>query len=221
MTRYIILSFAIILCFCTKAFSEVYRSVDKEGNVSYSDQPGLNSKKMNFRELTTYESKPQKEIIKDGNENPNQKNEQTSEISYSGLRILSPVSKDTIRDNAGNVPVELQVTPTLKIKHGHRFVLSIDGKVVASTTVPRYKLTSIERGSHTLTAQIMDQKNKALTQPVSVNFHLITSAKISKKNPGNGYKPSYTPTYNPKPSPTYNPKPSPTYNPKPSPGYKP
>lgn len=181
MSKFIFFAFAVALCLCTRAFSEVYRSVDKDGNVTYSDQPDIDSEKMDFQELTTYESIPIKEIKKDHDKQPDQKEDQTPSASYSGLRILSPANNDTIRDNTGNVPVQLQVTPKLRIKLGHRFVLSIDGKKVASTTVPRYKLINIDRGSHTLTAQIMNRKNKALTRPVSVSFHMHRFSKQFKK----------------------------------------
>lgn len=181
MNRFIFLILAIALWLSTNAFSEIYRSVDKDGNVTYSDHPDIDAEKMEFQELTTYTSPPQKQIKKAGNKKTGQTGNHAPDASYSGLKILSPASKDTIRDNTGSVAVQLQVTPKLRIKLGHRFVLSIDGKQVASTTVPRYKLTNIDRGSHTLTAQIMNQKNKALTRPVSVSFHMHRHSKLFKK----------------------------------------
>lgn len=213
MKKFILLSFAITICIFTEAFSEVYRSVSKEGNVTYSDVPDINSEKLDLPELSTYKPISKKETKKYTAEQSAQKEDQTSSVSYTGLKILSPSNNDSIRGNAGNVPVQLLVSPNLKIKLGHRFILSIDGKQVASTTVSRYKLTNIERGSHTLTVQIINKNNKALTRAVSVSFHMIISAEELKKIPETGYTPDYKPSYKPKASPGYKPKPSPGYKP--------
>ena len=212
--------FSIALCLVGTTHAEVYRSVDESGNTIFTDKPQKDSEKVDLPGLTTYESPPYKEIKAEKTRNPI-----TAFTSYTEFKILSPASKETIRDANGNISVNLLVTPELQVKLGHRIVLYVDGAKVASTTVSKYKLTNINRGSHTLSAQIVNSNGKPFSELISTAFYLVFVEDATKKEPPSGYDPDYeakpSSGYKPEPSSDYKSKPSPGYKPAPSPGYKP
>ncbi|MCK4951034.1 MAG: DUF4124 domain-containing protein [Gammaproteobacteria bacterium] len=228
MIKLLFITFSIAMCLVNTAHAEVYRSVDESGNIIFTDKPHKNSEKVDLPGLTTYESPPYKEIKAEKIKKPI-----TKFTSYSEFKILSPASKDTIRNADGDVAVNLLVTPELQVKLGHRIVLYVDGSKVTSTTVTRYKLTNVDRGSHTLSAQIVDSNGKPYSELISTVFYLALVDDASKEDTQTGYDPDYDPKISPdyksksspgyesKPSPGYKPAPAPNYKSKPSPGYKP
>lgn len=208
MNNLLYIVFSMATCLAGTAHAEVYRSVDESGNVIFTDKQMGNSEKVDLPGLTTYASPPYNKIEADETKKPI-----TEFTSYSEFKILSPANKETIRDADGGVTLNLQVTPELQVKLGHRIILFLDGKETASTTVSKYKLTKAERGTHTLTAQIVDSNNKTWSEKASVVFNILLSTRGPKKSPGTGYTPDYKSKYDPKPSSDYKPAPSPGYKP--------
>lgn len=202
MNRLTFIFFALFICLSSTAKSEIYRSVDEAGNAVFSDLPQAGSEKMDLPELTIYES-PQRKEIKADNAKPSGLDGKQNQAfaPYSRFRILRPANKDTIRNNAGTVPVELQIIPALQVKLGHRIVLHLDGKKVASITVPKYKLAGIDRGAHTLAAKILDKKGKVLKSSSPVSFYLHRFSKLFKKSlllqPQQKTTPSFSSSYKP------------------------
>lgn len=97
----------LLLILCTSANAETYKHTDEEGITSYSDTQIEGSKEIitplgNSIQLPKYTTK--KKIVK---EKP---------IFYTHLSILSPKHDATIRNNAGNIPVKLLLTPDLHVK---------------------------------------------------------------------------------------------------------
>lgn len=204
MNRLTFISFALLTCLCGFAQSEVYRSVDESGNIIFSDVPQSGSTKVDLPELSTYESPPSKEIKRD---KPSGQGLDPAQdfVSYSDFTILQPIDKDTFRDNSGAVPVELQITPALQVTLGHQVILLLDGKKIISTTVPKYKLTGIERGAHTLSAQILDKDGKVLKASNPVSFQLLRFSKLFKNSQPQPpqksaplFSPGYAPDYSPR-----------------------
>ena len=208
------------MCLVGTTHADVYRSVDELGNTIFTDKPQKDSEKVDLPGLTTYESPPYKEIKAEKTKKPI-----TAFTSYTEFKILSPASKETIRDANGNISVNLLITPELQVRLGHQIVLFIDGTKVANTTVSKYKLTNMDRGAHTLSAQIVNSNGKPFSELISTVFYLVLVEDATKKEPPSGYDPDYeakpSPGYKPEPSPDYKSKPSPGYKPAPSPGYKP
>lgn len=190
MIKFLLLIFSIAMYLVGTAHAEVYRSVDESGNTVFTDKPQKNSEKVDLPGLTTYESPPYKKIKAVKTKEP-----VMDFTSYSEFKILSPANKETIRYTDGNITVRLLVTPELQVRLGHRIILSLDGKEVTNTTV----LTKVERGTHTLFAQIVDNNNRVLSEKKSTVFYVQRTTKGAKKTPGS------TPDYKPKPSPGYKP----------------
>jgi hypothetical protein len=89
---------------------------------------------------------------------------------YDALVIVSPESEATIHDNAGNIDVEAEVTPPLRVAAGDRLVLIVDGAPMPPSRRNHLTLTAVDRGSHTLQAQVVDPSGRTLisSQPLTV-----------------------------------------------------
>ena len=204
MVNLLFITFSIALCLVNTAHAEVYRSVDESGNIIFTDKPHKDSEKVDLPGLTTYESSPYKEIKARKTKKP-----VTKFISYAEFKIISPASKDTIRDPDGNIIVHFLITPKLQIRLGHRIVLYVDGAKVASTTTSKYKLTNVDRGAHTLSAQIVDHNGRPFSKLISTVFYLVLVDDATKKEPKTGYDPDYKEKAEPKDEKRYDSEPEP------------
>ena len=91
---------------------------------------------------------------------------------YSQLAIIKPSHDDMVRDNAGNVEIKIAITPALHTVHGHQLVLYLDDIRVAHGSTPTLQLTNIDRGTHTLRAQIETVQGGLVQAAPIVHFHL-------------------------------------------------
>ena len=94
---------------------------------------------------------------------------------YESVNIVAPVPETTVHDNNGNVSVKVAVTPALR--PGDHFTLLLDGQDVASGSSRRFKLTSIDRGAHTLQVQVQAADGTVLVSSQPVQFYMWEAAR--------------------------------------------
>lgn len=148
---------------------QIYKSVDAQGNVVYSDQPSPNAQPVNPAPIS---------IAPTPNETPLAPVTSTSapppgdEVKvYTQLDLISPLNDQTIWDNNGTVNVSIAMSP--KLGPGDAIQLVLDGKVVAtSNSTTNFTLTGIDRGTHVLQAQIINSKKKTVKTSNVVTFYL-------------------------------------------------
>ena len=156
------------------AQAEIYRSVDAEGNVIFSDVPMENAEKVEIREPTTYKALPYKSIQPATKKTPDER-----QIRYR-LDIVAPKEKETILDNQGNLPVDVTLQPALHLKAGHRLRIVLDdGKPVFTTTTP-YVLRNVYRGTHTLRVHVVDAQGKPLSPEQRVTVFMRRHSRLFK-----------------------------------------
>jgi len=145
---------------------KIYTWIDKNGNKIYSDVPKDGAKVMEIPHGTNYTppdtTEPDWSTMKP-------KVVPTNE-SYSNFEIASPSNESTVRNNAGNIQVALDIRPQLA--KGHKVKLEVDGNEVTGKG-SFFTLTNIDRGSHTLIAYIFTTNGEivATTSPVIVHMH--------------------------------------------------
>ena len=94
----------------------------------------------------------------------------TADRGHVRLAITSPASEETVHNNDGDVRVEVVVLPDLA--PGQRIALLLDGEVVARQTSGTFELTALDRGAHTLQAQIVDRAGTVLATSDPVTFYM-------------------------------------------------
>ncbi len=180
----------ILLIYCTflfisaNAFAEIYRSIDEDGNVIFTDRSGQGKDERIIilpKSITIKNSTdaPRRERIEGlGRIN---KTEGAAK-PYTQFAIISPGNDEPIRDNTGNVELKLALSPSLQIKFGHRIQIELDGKMQKMRwRMDSMLLTNLDRGTHNLRAFIVDKTGKKLKTSQSVTFHLQKFSRLFKK----------------------------------------
>ncbi|MFK8069240.1 MAG: DUF4124 domain-containing protein [Gammaproteobacteria bacterium] len=164
----------------------IYKSVDANGNVSFSDQPSPNAKKVEEIKLdpATLESPAKsRTTIKLRPPEAQVPTEEKARTDYDELRIFSPENNETIRSNNGDLNVDIFLLPAVREKLGHKLVLLLDGKAVSEPgTATNFALHGVDRGKHTLSAKIVGKNGKTLKKSTSVTVHLKRYSKLLNPN---------------------------------------
>jgi uncharacterized protein DUF4124 len=158
----------LCLIFSLALTAEVYRSVDKNGNVVFTDQPSPDAELIELDELQTIDAPST------GNFEYTPPPEKPAP-RYSAVTIISPQNDVAIRDNAGNVTVNIATQPDLR--SSDELVLFMDGKEIILGKSTAKALTALDRGTHQLRAAIRDANGRILQSSPSVIFHLLRQSK--------------------------------------------
>ncbi|MFI8480380.1 DUF4124 domain-containing protein [Pseudomonas sp. NPDC078700] len=163
----------LLLLFSLSISAQVYTYIDADGNRVFTDQPrGGNAKPVKMAPTNsmtpTIKLKPEVEDT------------QPVVLSYQMLRILVPQPDATIRDNAGDLIVSATSEPELL--PGHRFRLILDGNTVGETgRSPVFPLDNIDRGTHQLAVEIIDENERIIERTPSQPFHLLRTSLAQKR----------------------------------------
>ena len=159
----------LILCTLTIAPAwlpaEVYKWVDPQGNVIYSDKPHSDAEQIKLPETQVH---PAPQTV-----SPTIKPEQQPFPGYEKIEIATPANDETIRDNTGNINVSIKLEPELQVDLGHKLVLYVDGvKLPQELTSTLFQFTNLDRGTHTIHAAVVDSAGKELVGSKPSTFHL-------------------------------------------------
>ena len=166
--RRIVLALALVAFVGSVAADKVYRYVTPEGDVTYSDAPPAEgAKEVDLPPLQTFKPPPiQLPPLKVGAQGL-----EVGHPGYQAFSVASPSDDQPIRDNAGNVSVELMLSPGLR--SGDTIDIMVDGQILAKGTSTVTTLTNLDRGTHTVQAAIRDGNGKVVAETDSVTFHLL------------------------------------------------
>jgi hypothetical protein len=89
------------------------------------------------------------------------------------VRILSPVSEETIYNNGGHVPVRLELSGRGGVGAHGRVRVLLDGRSYgADLEQASFVLENVERGEHELQVQIIDRAGEIIATSAAVKFHM-------------------------------------------------
>ncbi len=158
------------------AAAEVYTYVDEAGNRVFTDQPGAGNDAKRV-ELAPSNAMPSPAVTV-RSEPPGAP--PAVMPSYGLLRILVPEPDATIRDGDGNLIVSVTSEPNLQ--SGHNYRLYLDGRMVgAPTRSPVFPLTTLDRGTHQLSVEIVDAGGVVLERTPSQPFHVQRPSLAQKR----------------------------------------
>lgn len=91
---------------------------------------------------------------------------------YERLTITSPQNDGTAEDGTGDVQVEAALAPALQV--GHQVRLRVDGSVHGRPgTGLSWQLRNMDRGSHTLQVEVLDQDGRVVIRSKAVTVHVF------------------------------------------------
>jgi hypothetical protein len=204
--RTTLLIFALLFASTSAQADKVYKWVDAQGNVLYTDQPRKGAQEIKIAKQPPSSAVASKASV----------NEDT--FRYSAVTLAEPTNEGTIRDNEGNVRVSVNVVPPLRYDRGDQIRLRLDGSALnVDPNSSEVVLTGLDQGAHTLQATVTDRAGRVLISSDPVEFYLKHWSLDNPIGPGNypaTYPPQpYTPVY---PKQVYTPVYPPQGAPKPS-----
>jgi|SRR6056297_398516 len=171
LLRHIASTVLLLLAACALASAaQIYKHVDAEGNVTFSDQPpapGESAEEVELPELNTTpaidtSAAPERESA--SSEPPEQ--------AEFDIRIASPDDETTIAMGPGNVTVTAQATPPLR--RLEQVQLYLDGEAFGE---PRNSMTwalqGLMRGPHDLAVERLDRDGNSLARSESVRIYVL------------------------------------------------
>lgn len=132
----------------------VYKVINPDGSISYSDQAQSNAVKLDVAPVPTI---PAYKPITDKLAPSSDSNKSTP---YESFTILNPANGTTFHSGSGNISVSTKLEPSLKPEDQIRFLL--DDSEVKVSSASSIQLNNIDRGTHSITAQVIDQSSNTL-----------------------------------------------------------
>lgn len=173
--------FCLLIMLSTSAVAEVYTYIDAEGNRVFTDQPHKNAKRVQIlpSNSTSGSPPPQRTV-----QSPPVKSEPRTMFRYDLLRILVPEPDASVRSAQGELIVTVTSEPALQ--QGHNYRLLVDGKPTDQAgRSPVFQLKNIDRGTHQLAVEILDEHGRVLEKTPNQPFHMqrISLAQKRLANP--------------------------------------
>ena len=159
------------------ASAEVYTYVDAQGNRVYTDQPGSgNAKRVQVAPSNRMSAHPTGAAPMTNAK----KTEAKPLFHYDMLRVLVPEPDATVRSSAGELIVSITNEPGLQ--RGHRYRLLLDGEPTAEPgPSPVFALSNVDRGSHHLSVEILDEHGRTVERTANQPFHMLRISLAQKR----------------------------------------
>ena len=198
---------AVCLFWSASQAGPVYRWVDENGQVNYSDRPGPDAVPMELPTDATlpdaglsatapgagpHSTAPEAGLSSTapnaGLSTPATRPSADGTASapaaaYESLAVIQPAPHETLWGTAGAVQVAIEISPGLKPPH--RFGLYLDGALTdLRTRATRFGVADVHRGEHTLRAVVLDEEGDELLQSAPVTFFVQQTSVHYPRNPG-------------------------------------
>lgn len=146
----------------------LYKWVDDQGNVHYSDKPHTGATKMHLPNAQTYTAPGAAEPISPEANDSDYPNRQPQRQEYSTFLIASPASEETF-SNVESVTVSVNLQPGLQ--PGDRITITMDGQSQGPGTALSATFNGIDRGEHKASATLTESNGQTMSTPV-ITFYV-------------------------------------------------
>lgn len=167
----------LMCCALGAQAEEVWRWVDDNGVVHYSDRPRPGAERVELNPAQTYTPPPAPvRPARPQSEQP----DPAAAPGYTGLRVISPAAGETLWNIGGQLNVQLDVQPGLA--PGHTLRVTLDGQRVETPAgATQFTLNEVYRGEHTISASVMDAQGRELVASEPVTFY-VQQASLQNPN---------------------------------------
>jgi hypothetical protein len=164
------------------AAGTVYKWVDENGVIHYSDQPHENAEKVQLKALQTY-SAP-KNLPAPG---PSAPGTTGPLVAYQSCVVSEPTN-DQVYMNTSTITAGVVVQPA--VRPGDQVVVTLDGQRVPGVPAGggQFTISPVDRGTHSLQLAVQDRTGRAICQSPSVTFHVHQPSILNPVNPVNPAK---------------------------------
>lgn len=169
------LFFALLLTSLLASAQSIYKTVDEEGRVTYSDQPPKQSQKAESPELPPVNSVPEQQVSR-SNDARERDTETEPEVQYA-IELVSPQSEASIPPGQRDLPISVYLEPALQ--PDHTLIYYLDNEPIAETRSLQHTVQEIIRGTHTIQVEVLDAQGQSLSSSNSVTIHVHRPSLLS------------------------------------------
>ncbi|MGH8587676.1 MAG: DUF4124 domain-containing protein [Gammaproteobacteria bacterium] len=149
--------------------AEVYRWVDPDGNIQYSDQPRPNAQVIRIPNAPAAAAPAPPPAAAPAPTDP----AAPKFAGYDKIAVVNPPNDGTVWDNSGNVSIEIAVAPALQGTLGHKLVVLLNGQPLGEPmAATSFTVTNLDRNTYTLQARIVDAGGEVLGESPPSVFHM-------------------------------------------------
>lgn len=160
-----VLSFNVLAADAQPTEKEIYKKTDKSGVVEFTDMPSKDTKPIRVPPMNTFKQKPLPRKAA-------QPKSPEAVNLYTQFAIVSPSNNTEVRENAGNVSVQISINPPLKSAHTIKVTIDNGEKTSLTGSLLVFNFANISRGTHKVQAFILDPSNNVIMESAIVEFHL-------------------------------------------------
>lgn len=161
-----------LLASSTFLSADIYRWVDDQGNVHFSDSPQdhKNAEKITIKPVTTMA------FPKPGTSEQPPATSDDKGAGYKKAIVLSPANDSAFYSNSGSVQISISSDPALEPTHSYTLVF--DNQSFPMGRSSSHQLENVERGTHTVRVDIYQGSQKIFEgQSSSFTVHKHTQQK--------------------------------------------
>lgn len=165
--------FLIGLLMSQLALAQVYRWVDADGVVHFSDRPVEGAERVEMPEAPATVSRPVARPQPAGSTVGGEEGGRPENgVGYKSLTIVQPSDEETLWNIGATLDVSLNLVPSLR--SGHEIEVWFDGSILETQDPRSLSLTvsDVYRGRHNLWARIVDASDRVLIQSNEVTFYV-------------------------------------------------
>jgi hypothetical protein len=162
--RIFLLLLIVCLSFGSSLQAEIYKTIDKNGNVVYTDNPPKEgAEAVKLKEINTLPAERNVTVY----QNPSTEM-QEGPVNYQ-IDIISPRNEVVIPPGERDLAVAIGISPELHPDHLVTYYL--DGDLIEETRSFSIVIQDVPRGARTLTVEVIDQQGNSLgkSDPLTVN----------------------------------------------------
>jgi hypothetical protein len=161
---------ALGLAAAATAGTTTYRWVDADG-VHYSDQPHPGAEQITLGKAPTYSAADTQPSTPSRSPASNAPSQDNASFKYDSCAITQPAN-DQMLMNTDSVNILVQPQPFLR--NGDHVVLTLDAQTIdlGGAGQQQFQMSPANRGTHTVSAAIMDPNGNSLCQSLALKFHV-------------------------------------------------
>jgi hypothetical protein len=162
----------------------VYKWVDENGTVHYSDQPHPNAQKIQVEAAQTYPASASAAAVASAAAQLEHPAGAQAGPAYRGCAIVSPQDGASFA-NVDEMSVSVRTDPSLH--SGDQVFILMDGTAVngGNPTGPQFSISPVERGEHVLQAVVRDSSGNLMCQTPGVTVAVHQNSVLNPANPQN------------------------------------
>ena len=158
----------------------VYRWVDENGQVNYSDRPGPGAVPV---EWSTGAPSPDPGLSSPRGQQRAMQPPATVVSAYETIAVRRPASGETLWGTGGMVEVAIDISPDLQPRDS--LALYLDGELAdVSIRATAFAIENVPRGEHTVQVVILDEADTELLRSAPVTFFVQQTSIHYPRNPG-------------------------------------